>query len=77
MILPNDESDYVDGTSIAASFVTGAACLILSVDDKLSPSEVKKVLLDSAKTIDDMEDKCVSGGCLDINEALSIIERRR
>lgn len=43
-IFPEDDEDYIDGTSEAAAFVTAEAALILSVNDTLSPVQIKEII---------------------------------
>lgn len=44
-------TDYYDGTSMAAPFVSGVAALILSINPQLKPADVYKILTD---TTDDL-----------------------
>ncbi|MDK9699121.1 MAG: S8 family serine peptidase [bacterium] len=43
--------DYTNGTSFSSPYVAAAACLILSVDSTLNPSEVQTILCTSADDI--------------------------
>ncbi|TBN03999.1 peptidase S8 [Hyunsoonleella flava] len=56
---PNNEYDYIDGTSFAAPAVAGVAALIRSYYPKLSAAQVKKIILDSGL---DIKTKVIVGG---------------
>lgn len=60
------------GTSFAAPFVSGAASLLLSTRSKLSATDVKRILLNSARDIGSPgRDKNTGYGSLDIAAALT------
>lgn len=70
-------STYVDnsyatltGTSMAAPFVSAAGALLLSFNENLSVSGVKKYILNNTKPLDSLTGKTVSGGTLSIGNAL-------
>ncbi len=69
--LPGTEYWSVTGTSHAAPFVTGAAALILSVNPSLTYAEVKSRILDSVDPLATLQGKSVTGGRLNIFEAVS------
>jgi subtilisin family serine protease len=71
--LPEGDCDYLDGTSISAAFVSGAAALILSENDSLSPSQIIKIIDDNAKPLPTLKGKCISGGMLDIGGSVRAI----
>ena len=50
-LLPNGNVTYLSGTSMAAPHVTAVAGLLLSQNPKLKPSEIKKILLDTANDV--------------------------
>lgn len=68
--LPDNEVALLDGTSVAAAYVSGAASLILNKSPKLSPREVKKRLLDNASRSESLKDLCRSGGFLNIEGSI-------
>lgn len=70
VILPENDETYIDGTSIATAFVSAAAGLMLSIDDTMCPSEISEKLISSATNIDTLEDKCISGGLVNIFNAI-------
>jgi len=59
------------GTSMAAPHVVGAAALILSVNPSLSYSQVKALILDNVDPIADLDGLTVSGGRLNIANAVA------
>ncbi len=74
----NDERDYrpVQGTSLAAPLVTGAAALILSSDTSLTSSELRAILLGSA-TRSGEPDSLVGAGRVNIDAGLLLLARER
>lgn len=75
---PGEASPYVmmNGTSMAAPHVAGAAALLVSLRPDLSPSQVKGLLLESARDIGPAGVDDASGrGLLDVSEAVQLIER--
>lgn len=67
---PEGDMTLIDGTSVATAFVSSAASLILSVDDKLTPNEVKDIIIKSSRRLDTLKSKCNSEGLLDIYKSL-------
>jgi len=59
------------GTSGATPFVTGAAALILSVNPNLTYAEVNSLILDNVDPVDDLQGLMVTGGRLNIFNALN------
>jgi subtilisin family serine protease len=62
----NDYDGTYSGTSMATPHVAGAAALIMSATGAQTATDVKKQLLDHARKIDDLRNKCVTEGTLDI-----------
>jgi len=60
--LPNGRYGYLTGTSQATAFVSGLAALILSENPKLTPAEVKNMIMNSADKFKNLKDKLASGG---------------
>ena len=73
----SSDSSYMtwDGTSMAAPHVAGAAALLLSIEPNLTPSQVRKRLIDTAKPLQSLQGKTVSGGMLDVHASLAASPR--
>jgi hypothetical protein len=63
--------DQFSGTSMATPHVAGAAALLMTYNRTLSIDDVKQILMDSADSISSLEGLTVSGGRLNLLEALS------
>jgi len=72
VVLPEDDTTYIDGTSVATSFVSAAAALLYSINNSLKPKDIKDYIINSAHKIDTLKLKCSSGGYLDIKESLDL-----
>jgi subtilisin family serine protease len=66
VMLPNDEEALMDGTSVAAAFVTAASAALLEQNGALSPVEIKELLIRNALKLPTLEGKCLSGGIVQI-----------
>ena len=67
----NDTSyQILSGTSMAAPHVSGVAALILSKEPTLTPSQLRKRLMDTTQPLASLKNKTVSGGALDAYAAL-------
>ena len=69
--LPGNDYGFMSGTSMAAPMVTGVAAMLYSYRPDLSLSDVKNILLNSSRKMDQLSGKMVSGGMLDAYAALS------
>ncbi len=75
-ILPENDVSFISGTSVATAFVSAAAALIYSVNDNLSPKEIKDCLIKSAQPLNSLNKHCSSGGYLDISAALDLSKQK-
>jgi subtilisin family serine protease len=63
--------DWLSGTSMATPEVSGAAALLLSQDDTLTPWQVRAKLIAGADQVAGLKGKVSSGGRLDVFGAMS------
>jgi subtilisin family serine protease len=68
--LPNGKFGYMSGTSQATAFVTGVAALLLAQNPSLTPPELKKIILESAEPLPQLQGKIATGGRLNAYQAL-------
>ena len=61
---------FMTGTSMAAPMVTGVAAMLYSYRTDFSLQDVKAALLNSARPLEGLKDKIVSGGVVDAYAAL-------
>lgn len=64
---------YLDGTSMAAPHVTGAAALLFSLKPDATVTEVREALLDSVDPVGSLAGKTTTGGRLDVSAALDTL----
>lgn len=64
--LPENDQTFVSGTSIATAFVTGTAALMKSMNNELSPEEIKNIMNKTTKKLSSLKEKCKSE-CLQCN----------
>jgi subtilisin family serine protease/TolB-like protein len=67
---PFDTSAY-DGTSFAAPIVTGAAAVLWAKNPDWDYKQVKRAILESARPVKGLDNKCATGGMLDLEAALN------
>jgi len=63
----------LDGTSMAAPFVSGAAALALALRPDLTPAQVRDLLVGSARRVPGLAGRVVSGGRLDAAALLDAV----
>eukprot|EP00955_Chlamydomonas_euryale_P109145 365909-Chlamydomonas_euryale.AAC.4 len=68
--VPNDRYSYLSGPGQGAALVAGAAALLWSHRADLTAEEVKALLLSNVDKQDNLQDKCRSGGVLNVHRAL-------
>jgi hypothetical protein len=68
--VPGDGYDHFSGTSMATPHVSGAAALLKGYNPSLSALELKSIIMDSVDPVASMNGITVTGGRLNINNAL-------
>lgn len=68
--LPGGRYGYMSGTSQATAFVSGLAALLISKNPTLTPSEIKKIISQSADRFPQLSEKVSSGGRVNAYRAL-------
>ncbi|MFT3952292.1 MAG: S8 family serine peptidase [Oscillospiraceae bacterium] len=71
---PENESTFVNGTSVATAFVSATAALILSNDSNLSPKSIKEIIIANATKTQELSSFCKSGGYLNVKACLDSIK---
>lgn len=69
--IANGGYGFMTGTSMSAPMVTGAAAMLYSYRTDLQLSDIRKVLLETARKIPTLEGKLSSNGMLDVYAALN------
>ena len=67
------DNAYVSGTSYAAPMVASTAALLWSVDPALTYAQVKNDILTSVHDVAGLSSKCVTGGVVDAQAALALV----
>lgn len=68
--LPENDQEFVDGTSASTAFVSATVALMKMLKPDLTPKEIKCILIDTASKIDQLHDKCQAGGCVNVAQAI-------
>lgn len=68
---PNGKMGYMSGTSMAAPLAARYASLVLAANPKLSPLELKKVLMDTVDKKSWLKGKVVSEGVINVTRAIA------
>lgn len=71
---PNGGFGYVDGTSFSAAYVTGAVALLKAHKPNASQEEIRRALIEGADHLPTLQNRVVSGGRLNVAEALRLID---
>ncbi len=72
--MPNNQYEFLDGTSMAAPHVTGAAALLYSIKPDLSPEEAKAILMNTVDPLANLQGIVGAGGRLNVHNALSALD---
>jgi subtilisin family serine protease len=70
---PRSRYSYMTGTSMAAPMVSAAAAMLYSCDQDLTLSQVKQILLSSARKLNSLTGKTATGGMLDLGAAMAAL----
>lgn len=70
--VPDNEYDYMSGTSMAAPMVTAVAAMVYSKYTDISLKGVKQVILDTVTVLPTLQDKVASCGILNAYAALNV-----
>lgn len=68
--IPDKSYAFMSGTSMAAPMVTGIAAMVYSARPELSLLDVKNILITSARRLEPLNSKVLSGGMVDAYAAL-------
>jgi subtilisin family serine protease len=74
--LPGGRFGYMSGTSQATAFVTGVAALLISQDPTLTPQKIKEIIIKSADSFSQLQDKTASGGRVNAYQALLLLKSK-
>lgn len=69
--ITNNGYGFMTGTSMAAPMVTGAAAFLYSYRTDISLQDIKPILLNSARKLDGLNGRILSGGMLDVYAAIN------
>nr|HRO68671.1 S8 family serine peptidase [Pseudobdellovibrionaceae bacterium] len=75
--VPGNSYGYMDGTSMAAPFVTGAAAVLWSARPDASAAEIRQALIRSVDISPGHEFRVASRGRLNLRKALEELQRIR
>jgi hypothetical protein len=65
---------FLEGTSSAAAYVSGAAGLLLSMQPSASVTQVREALLDSVDRNQELDQRTTTGGRLDVSKAVDVFD---
>lgn len=64
---------YVDGTSVAAPIVSGVIAQMLQIKPNLTPIEIRRILMNTAKTVDRYAPALQGAGVIQAGEAVDTV----
>jgi subtilisin family serine protease len=70
---PQDGYQYMQGTSMAAAYVSGLAALVLSEEDSLTPWELRTVIESSVDLNANLREQVATGGRVNAYNALTLL----
>jgi hypothetical protein len=65
---------FLEGTSSAAAYVSGAAALLLSMQPSASVTQVREALLSSVDRNYELDQRTTTGGRLDVSKAVDVFD---
>lgn len=72
--VPGSKYKRLDGTSMATPIVSGLAALIWSYYPDLTAIQVKEIIMQSVIKVDQLKERCVTGGVVNAYTALQLAE---
>lgn len=70
--LPHGRAGYLTGTSQSTAFVTGVAALVKASHPGLNDVEIKNIIINSARKMLALKNRCRSEGMVDASRALNL-----
>jgi len=67
---PAEKMGYMSGTSMACPMAVKFASMVLKKNEKLTPQELKKILMQTVDKKAWLKDKVVAGGVINVNRAM-------